>query len=74
MGPGGTLANVSFDISANQGTRFSTVAQNVPVGLVNPNDQTVGTASTIVQYGNNQNVGIIVLVRVGGRYYFRRYL
>jgi hypothetical protein len=65
-----TKAKVSFLIST--GGAFSPVsnAQNLPVGLVNPNDRTVGTASAIVQYdiGKSQSTTLIVRVLVGGEY------
>ncbi|OLE55988.1 MAG: hypothetical protein AUG51_00225 [Acidobacteria bacterium 13_1_20CM_3_53_8] len=43
-----TKAKVSFYVSTNDGTSFSPVsnAQNLPVGLVNPLDQTTGTAGS----------------------------
>jgi hypothetical protein len=66
-----TKAKVSFFVSTN-GTSWSPVssAQNLPVGLVNPNDPTVGTASAISQYniGNSQSVTLFVRVVVGGQY------
>jgi hypothetical protein len=45
-------------------------AQNLPVGLVNPNDPNTGTASAISQYniGNSQSVTLVVRVVVGGQY------
>ncbi|MEQ1606899.1 MAG: kelch repeat-containing protein [Pyrinomonadaceae bacterium] len=67
-----TKANVSFMISTNGGTSFSPVssAQNLPVGLVNPNVPNVGAASAIAQYniGSNQSVELVVRVVVGGYY------
>lgn len=67
-----TKAQVSFYISTNGGGSFSPVsnAQNLPVGLANPNEPNVGTASTISQYniGNNQSVTLMVRVVVGGYY------
>ena len=67
-----TKAKVSFLISTNGGTSFSPVsnAQNLPVGLVNPNDTTTGTASAISQYniGSSQSVTLTVRVVVGGQY------
>lgn len=67
-----TKAKVSFLISTNGGTSFSPVssAQNLPVGLVNPNDPTTGTASAISQYniGSSQSVTLMVRVVVGGQY------
>lgn len=67
-----TKAKVSFLISTNGGTSFSPVssAQNLPVGLVNPNDPTTGTASAISQYniGTSQSVTLTVRVIVGGQY------
>lgn len=68
-----TTAKVSFLISTN-GTNFSPVpnAQNLPVGLVDPNNRQVGTASAISQYniGADQSVTLIVRVVVGGQYSF----
>jgi hypothetical protein len=65
-----TKAKVSFYIST--GGSFSPVsgAQNLPVGLVNPTDTSVGTASAISQYniGNNQSVTLTVRVVVSGQY------
>jgi hypothetical protein len=67
-----TKAKVSFLVSANGGTSFSPVssAQNLPVGLVNPNDPNTGTASAVSQYniGNSQSVTLIMRVVVGGQY------
>jgi len=69
-----TKAKVSFFISSNNGSSFSPVsnAQNLPVGLVNPLDKTVGTASTTSQYniGSNKAVTLIVRVVVGGLYVY----
>ncbi|MCA1639056.1 MAG: immunoglobulin domain-containing protein [Acidobacteria bacterium] len=68
-----TKAKVSFQISTNGGGSFSPVssAQNLPVGLVNPTDTSVGTASAISQYniGNDQSVTLTVRVVVNGQYY-----
>lgn len=65
-----TKAKVSFYIST--GGSFSPVssAQNLPVGLVNPTDTSVGTASAISQYniGNDQSVTLTVRVVVTGQY------
>jgi hypothetical protein len=67
-----TKANVSFYISNNGGSSFSKVsnAQNLPVGLVNPNEPNVGAASAISQYniGTDQSVTLTVRVVVGGYY------
>jgi len=67
-----TKAKVSFFISSNGGGSFSPVsnAQNLPVGLVNPNEPNVGTASAISSYniGSSQSVTLIVRVVVGGHY------
>ena len=54
------------------GSSFSPVSsgQNLPVGLVDPADHTVGTASVISQYnlGKNQSAQLWVKVVVGGQY------
>jgi hypothetical protein len=67
-----TKAKASFLISSNGGNSFSPVssAQNLPVGLVNPNDPNTGTASAISQYniGSSQSVTLTVRVIVGGQY------
>ncbi len=67
-----TKAKVSFLISTNGGSSFTPVsnAQNLPVGLVNPGDTTVGTASAISQYniGSSQSMTLTVRVLVGGQY------
>lgn len=49
-------------------------AQNLPVGLVNPSDTTVGTATAISQYNiGSSDVGTIeVAVIVTGNYYFNQ--
>src|SRR5206468_7553999 len=44
-------------------------AQNLPVGLVNPGDTTVGTASATVQYNISGSAqGLVIAVVVGGNY------
>jgi hypothetical protein len=67
-----TKSKVSFLISSNDGTSWTPVssAQNLPVGLVDPADRTVGTASVISQYnlGKNQSAQLWVKVVVGGEY------
>src|SRR5207302_2435431 len=67
-----TKAKVSFLISSNDGTSWSPVSigQNLPVGLVDPADHTIGTASVISQYnlGKNQSAQLWVKVVVGGEY------
>ncbi len=69
-----TKSNVSFQISSNDGTSWGPVSsgQNLPVGLVDPSDSTVGTASVISQYniGKNQSATLWVKVIVGGEYKF----
>ena len=69
-----TKAKVTFQISTNGGSSWSNVssAQNLPVGLVNPNDTSVGTASAISQYniGSDQSVTLMVRVVVGGNYIY----
>jgi hypothetical protein len=69
-----TKAKVSFYVSTNGGSSFSPVsnAQNLPVGLVNPNEPNVGAASAISQYniGNTQSVTLVMRVVVGGYYDF----
>jgi MBG domain (YGX type) len=69
-----TKAKVTFMISTNDGGTWSAVSsgQNLPVGLVTPGDNTVGTASVISQYniGNNNSGTILVKVIVGGEYTF----
>ncbi|MCA1834555.1 MAG: hypothetical protein LC750_17810, partial [Actinobacteria bacterium] len=69
-----TKSTVSFWISSNDGSTWSPVssAQNLPVGLVNPNDPTTGTASAISQYnlGKNKSAQLWVKVTVGGMYTF----
>jgi hypothetical protein len=67
-----TKAKVSFFVSSNDGASFNPVsnAQNLPVGLVNPGDTSVGTASTTSQYNIGSNLAITLVVRVvvGGEY------
>lgn len=67
-----TRARVSFFVSSNGGSSFSPVAQNLPVGLVNPNERNVGTANATSQYniGSAQSATLIVRVVVGGFYNF----
>ena len=69
-----TKAKVSFFVSSNNGSSFSPVsnAQNLPVGLVNPLDKTVGTASTTSQFniGSNLAISMIIRVVVGGEYVY----
>jgi hypothetical protein len=70
-----TTAKVSFLVSTTGPTgQFNPVpnAQNLPVGLVDPNNRQVGAASAISQYniGNNQSITLIVRVVVGGQYSF----
>ena len=65
-------AKVSFFVSSNNGSSFSPVssAQNLPVGLVNPADPTVGTAAASAQYniGSNLAITLVIKVVVGGEY------
>lgn len=67
-----TKAKISFFVSTSGGSSFSPVsnAQNLPVGLVNPNEPNVGTASAISQYniGSNQSITLLIRVAVGGYY------
>jgi hypothetical protein len=74
-----TKATVSFSISPDGKNNFSPVpnAQNLPVGLVDPTNQTpaghaLGTASATSQYnlGKNLNATLWVRVTVGGKYSF----
>ncbi|HKP69693.1 MAG TPA: YDG domain-containing protein, partial [Pyrinomonadaceae bacterium] len=69
-----TRARVSFLVSSNGGSTFIAVpnAQNLPVGLVDPNEPSVGTASATSQYniGTAQSATLIVRVVVGGFYNF----
>ena len=63
-------ARVSFYV--RNGTILTPIngAQNLPVGLVNPNDKTVGTASANVQYniGSATALPLDIAVIVGGNY------
>jgi hypothetical protein len=63
---------VSFFISTNDMTSWSPVSsgQNLPVGLVDPNDKTVGTASVISQFNLNKvdSQQLWVKITVGGQY------
>jgi hypothetical protein len=67
-----TKAKVSFAISSNDGQTFSPVSsgQNLPVGLVDPADHTIGTTSIISQYnlGKDKAAQLWVKVTVGGEY------
>ena len=67
-----TKSNVSFSISSNDMTSWSPVSsgQNLPVGLVDPNDKTVGTASVISQFNLNKvdSQQLWVKITVGGEY------
>ena len=69
-----TTARVSFYVSSNGGSSFTPLAnaQDVPVGLVDPNEPNVGTANAISQYnlGSSQSATLIVRVVVGGYYNF----
>jgi len=64
-------AKVTFAVRNADGT-FTPVsnAQNLPVGLVNPSDTTVGTASAIAQYnlGNLTADSFEIAVIIGGNY------
>ncbi len=66
-------AKVTFAVRNSDNT-FTPIqgATNLPVGLVNPSDLTVGTANTILQYniGNNAGATLNVAVIVGGNYTF----
>jgi len=63
-------AKVSFGIRNGDGTVTPiTGAQNLPVGLVNPGELTVGTAATNVQYTIKNDADIInIAVTVSGNY------
>ncbi len=64
---GGDISSAKINFYIN-GTL---VAKNQPVGLVNPGDQTVGTATAVVQYnlGNNSTAdNVMVKVEVTGNY------
>ncbi len=67
-----TKAKVSFFIGTALGGPWTAVssAQNLPVGLVDPNDHTVGTASVISQYnlGKDKAVQLWVRIAVSGEY------
>ena len=66
-----TTARISFFV--RNGTSLTPIggAQNLPVGLVNPGDPSVGAASAIVQYniGNNTVLPLDIAVRVTGNFY-----
>lgn len=63
-------AKVSFYV--RNGTALTPIngAQNLPVGLVNPDDKTVGTASATVQYniGGATALPLDIAVVIGGNY------
>ena len=64
-------AKVTFAIRNGDGSYTPiTGAANLPVGLVDPNDKTVGTATAIVQYniGNVAVAQLNICVIVGGNY------
>jgi len=64
-------AKVTFAVRHSDGTYTPlSGAQNLPVGLVNPADSTVGTASATTQYnlGNSNADSIQLAVIVGGNY------
>jgi len=68
-----STATVTFAIRLPGSTVYTPIpsAQNLPVGLVNPNDTTIGTATAIAQYniGNNPGpVNVDIAIIVGGNY------
>jgi len=62
---------VSFYVRNGSTLTPITGAQNLPVGLVNPGDLNVGTASAIVQYniGSQTVASLDIAVKITGNYY-----
>jgi hypothetical protein len=65
-----TKAKISFWVSQDGGATFSPVAQNLPVGLVDPSNHALGTASATSQYnlGKDLSAQLWIRVTVGGEY------
>jgi hypothetical protein len=65
-----TTARISFYVRNVTSLTPINGAQNLPVGLVNPTDSTIGAASAIVQYniGNNTMLPLDIVVRVTGNF------
>jgi hypothetical protein len=65
-----TKARVSFEVKPSSGGSWTTVARDLPVGLVSQDNPLVGTASAISQYniGNDRSATLSVRVVVGGQY------
>src|SRR5439155_3446410 len=66
-------AKVTFCVCDSSGNNCAPItgATDLPVGLVNPTNKTVGTATAIVQYniGNVAVAQLNIRVKVGGAYY-----
>jgi hypothetical protein len=70
----GDITNAKVSFCVRNGTNLTAIvgAQNLPVGLVNPGDTTVGTASAVVQYniGKNNTAAVLdIAVKIGGGVY-----